>query len=103
MKKLIVAAFSLGTLFFSATVTAGNTSNTVISVNVNEDERQAVKAEELPEAIKKTLTGEEYKGYTISEATLVKTADATSHYEVSLAKDKETKLVKIDKDGKILK
>jgi hypothetical protein len=103
MKKLIVAAFSLGTVFFSATVTAGTPSNTAISINVNEDERQPVKAEELPEAVKKTLAGDDYKGFAITEATLVKSADATSHYEVSLAKDKETKLVKIDKDGKILK
>lgn len=102
MKKLIVAAFSLGMVFFSATVTAANASNTVISVTVNEDERQAVKSEELPEAVKKTLAGDEYKGYTITEATLVKSAEA-SHYEISLAKDKETKLVKCDKDGKILK
>ncbi len=103
MKKVIVAAFSLGMVFFSAAVNANTTNNnTVISVNYSDDERQAVKAEELPEAVKKTLAGEEFKGYTISTASLVKTADA-SYYEVSLAKDKETKLVKVDKDGKLLK
>ena len=102
MKKLIVAAFSLSMVCFSATVNAANASNSVISVKYNGDERTSVKAEELPEAVKKTLAGEEFKGYTIAEASLVKTADA-SYYEVSMAKDKETKIVKVDKEGKLLK
>jgi hypothetical protein len=103
MKKLILSAFSLSVMLFPAAISASNTvANTVISITAGDDERQTVKAEELPAGVKKTLDGEDYKGYTISTAAWVKSADA-SYYEVSLAKDKETKIVKIDKEGKLLK
>jgi hypothetical protein len=101
MKKLLVMAFCLGLAFTAKTVYSSNTA--VVSVAFNEDEKTAVKPEELPESIKKTLAADEYKGWAIQSAALVKTAE-TSHYEVSLANEKkEIKMIKFDKDGALLK
>ncbi len=103
MKKLMVLAFGLGLALTAKTVYAANNNvNTVVTTNLVNDERVALKPEELPEPIKKTLSAPEYKGWFITEAALVKTA-AASHYEVSLTKEKETKLVKFDKEGALLK
>ena len=103
MKKLMVAAFGLGLALTATTVYAANNKvNTVISVNLSDEEKTAVKPEELPEPIKKTLAGEEYKGWLVKEASLVKTA-TESHYEVSLNNEKETKTVKFNKEGALVK
>jgi hypothetical protein len=104
MKQLFVLAFCLGLAFTAKTIYASSTvATSVVSVTFNEDEKTAVKPEELPEPIKKTLAAEEYKGWAVQSAAIVKTATAF-HYEVSLANDKkETKMVKFDKEGALLK
>ena len=59
-----------------------------------------VKAEAIPEAVKATVAGEDYKGWIVSSAFLV---NATSpYYELVLTKDKETKIVKLDANGKLI-
>ncbi len=61
-------------------------------------EKKDIKAEELPEAVKKTLAGDSYKGWEISKASVAKDV-----YEVELKKGSETKTAKFDKDGKEVK
>lgn len=103
MKKLVALAFCLGLAFTAKTIYATNTASTSVVSVLNDDEKVAVKAEELPESIKKALSAEEYKGWVIQDANIVKTGEV-SHYEVSLANEKkETKTVKFDKDGALLK
>jgi len=108
MKKLILSAFCLGLGLTSVNVLASNnTSAVAVSVN-NDDERKALKAEELPEAVTKALASEAYAGWTVKEAAMVtKTATAAdkanpSYYEVTLSKEKETRTVKFQKDGTLL-
>ncbi len=103
MKKLVAMAFCLGLAFTANTVYASNTvSTTAVSV-MNDDEKTVVKPEELPDPIKKTLAADEYKGWAIQSAALVKSATA-SHYEVSVANEKkETKTLKFDEKGTLLK
>ena len=114
MKKLIVSAFCLGlTLTAASVMTASNQSQTIGVVTNTNDDRQPVKAEELPEPIKKVLAGDAYKGWTVKEATMVSNPAATTenaaaakdvatHYEVVLTKDKESKTFRFQKDGTLL-
>lgn len=102
MKKLIAMAFCLGLAFTANTVYASNVSAPVVNV-LNDDEKTAVKPEELPESVKKSLSADEYKGWTVQSASLVKSA-AASHYEIQVANEKnETKTLKFDKEGTLLK
>lgn len=96
MKKVIL---SLLVLFFAAGafVNAATISATVTSVQ--QDDKVKIKNEDLPEAVKTALQSNDYKGWTISAAYHLKSAD---QYEVELKKDAETKTVKLDKDGKVV-
>jgi hypothetical protein len=62
-----------------------------------QDEKTKIKSEELPEAVKKTLEAQEYRGWLIDAAYHVKSTDS---YEVELKNGAEAKTVKFDKDGK---
>ncbi len=62
-----------------------------------QDDKTKIKSEELPEAIKKTLEAQEYRGWLIDAAYHVKSTDS---YEVELKNGAEAKTVKFDKDGK---
>jgi hypothetical protein len=132
MKKLILTAFCLGLMLTSATLFAGSTQpQSEFVFAVENDDRQPVKAEDLPDGIRKSLTAEAYKGWKVIEAALVTTnnaadannnqegstspagdvkADGTvaadaaqqSYYEVTITNDKETKTLKFQKDGTLL-
>ena len=65
---------------------------------VDQDDKTKIKSEELPEAVKKTLEAQEYRGWLIDAAYHVKSTDS---YEVQLKNGAETKTVKFSKDGKV--
>jgi len=62
-----------------------------------QEEKTKIKSEELPEAVKKSLEAQEYRGWLIDAAYHVKSTDS---YEVELKNGAEAKTVKFDKDGK---
>ena len=62
-----------------------------------QDDKTKIKSEELPEAVKKSLEAQEYRGWLIDAAYHVKSTDS---YEVQLKNGAETKTVKFNKDGK---
>jgi hypothetical protein len=64
----------------------------------DQDDKTKIKSEELPEAVKKSLEGQEYRGWLIDAAYHVKSTDS---YEVQLKNGAETKTVKFSKDGKV--
>lgn len=66
-------------------------------VTVVQDDREKIKAEELPQTVKKSLEAEEYRGWLISAAYHIKSKD---QYEVELKNGAETKTVIFDKEGK---
>jgi hypothetical protein len=98
MKKVIfsfLVLLSAGGTFANASMispAAGATQQ-------QQDDKMKIKAEELPEAVKTTLQSADYKGWAISAAYHLKSAD---QYEVELKKDTETKTVKLDNEGKIV-
>lgn len=145
MKKTTFWALCLGFVLASANSIAANSLKTIVGISIPGDGRQVIKQEELPEAIKKTLATDAYKGWSVKEAALITpavpqtpstqapttpstTAQPTStagapapkaapsattpaaaapvspaYYEITLIKDKETKVVKFQKDGSVAK
>lgn len=100
MKKVILSVFSLG-LMLTATAVKANTVNVNNAIVVSMDnEKTAVKAEELPEAVKTTLAG--FEGFAVAEVFLIKSADA-SYYEATLTKGEEKQVVKVNVDGTLVK
>ncbi|WP_221391671.1 hypothetical protein [Dyadobacter sp. NIV53] len=102
MKKLIVSAMAL-TLISFASVQANtplNTNKEILSLVSNTQEKVAVKPEELPDGIKKTIRGEEFTGWKVTSAFLITAPDKTQYYELNVKNGKESARVKLDKDGK---
>lgn len=66
---------------------------------VVQDEKVKITENELPEAVKSTLKGEDYQEWSVNAVYHLKNAD---QYEVELTKEAETKTLKFDKDGKLV-
>ena len=82
--------------------TTGTTTTTTAPATQTED-KTLVTVEELPQGVKKTLSGATLKPWTPTEAYLVKTPDGKEYYAINLKKDEETGSVKLDKEGKPVK
>jgi Flp pilus assembly protein CpaB len=110
MKKLIVSALAL-TLISFASVQAQTTEpatqatqqevhkDAATTQKTDKEEKVAVKVEDLPAGIKKTIQGEEFTGWTVKKAFLVTETDKTQYYELLVAKGSESARVKLDKNG----
>jgi hypothetical protein len=100
MKKLF---FSISLVLFSAVMVFAQETVKETAVieqgNDVQDEKVEIKADELPEAVRTTLSTEEYKDWTIEKAYHIKT---NNHYEVKLKKGSESKSIKFDKDGNVV-
>ena len=109
MKKLIVSALAL-TLILFAFVQAQTANQTTEkhaehqqaqkAASADKEDKVAVKPEDLPEGIKKTIKSEEFSGWTVKKAFLVTESDKTQYYELQVANGKESARVKLDKDGR---
>ena len=67
------------------------------SVVQQKEDKLKIKKEELPEAIRKTLEGDAFKGWAIANAFKMNNGE----YEVELKKGTNAQSVKFDKDGKV--
>jgi hypothetical protein len=96
MKKLMFAFIALlgSVAFVSADAISYSINQTPAA---QQDEKVKIKPEELPEAVKKALEMQDYRGWLV-DAAYKDTAKET--YEVHLKNGAETKIVKFDKDGK---
>jgi hypothetical protein len=101
MKKLVFAmlAFGASVVAVQAQDSPAPTPEATPSTSAvaTQDDKVKIKAEELPEAVKKSLEAQEYKGWLINAAYHVKSTDS---YEVELKNGAETKTFKFDKEGK---
>ena len=96
MKKLMFAFIALlgSVAFVSADAISYSINQTPAA---QQDEKVKIKPEELPEAVKKALEMQDYRGWLV-DAAYKDTAKET--YEVHLKNGAETKIVKFDKEGK---
>ncbi|MCE7065952.1 hypothetical protein [Dyadobacter sp. CY326] len=109
MRKLIVSAVAMTLISFASvqanaqTTEAAQTETkqetTTKTTTTSKEEKVAVKPEDLPEGIKKTIKGEEFSGWTVKKAFLI-TEGSNEYYELQVAKGSESARVKLDKDGK---
>ena len=97
MKKLML---SLAFLALAGVVTVNANTQQDVTIVRLQDEKKPVKVEELPDAVKATLAGDDYKEWMAEKAFQVKPATGAEYYEIELKKGEETKTVKLDKDGK---
>ena len=106
MKKLVVSALALTLISFAsvqAQTTEKSESHATHQATTQKDgkeEKVAVKPEDLPEGIKKTIKGEEFSGWTVKKAYLVTEEGNKQYYELQVAKGNESARVKLDKDGR---
>lgn len=96
MKKLMFVFIALlgSVAFVSANAISYSINQTPAA---QQDEKVKIKPEELPEAVKKALEMQDYRGWLV-DAAYKDTSKET--YEVHLKNGAETKIVKFDKDGK---
>jgi hypothetical protein len=98
MKKMIVSAFMLAavaTVSYAKTATTANT----ITIAADDDNKTKVDPATLPDAVKTTLGGDAYKGWTVSNAWVVKAEPA--YYTVELKNGDKTTTVNVGADGKV--
>jgi hypothetical protein len=100
MKKLMFASLALlgSVAFVNAQDAATPAPAATAAPAADQEDKAKIKSEELPEAVKKALEAQEYRGWLINGATHVKSTDT---YEVELKNGAETKVVKFSKDGKV--
>lgn len=96
-KQIFLSAILLGAC--TLVVNAQTQPSTASATTANAiQEKKEIKAADLPETVKKTLAGDDYKGWEVSKAFV-----ANDVYEVELKKGTEAKTFKFDKDGKVIK
>jgi len=102
MKKVIlVMVLLIGALVVNAHPYASTVMSNVTTVSMQMAERTPVKPEDLMKPIKDNLA-KDYAGYTIKEATSVKSDDINT-FEVVVTKGTSSLTLVYDKDGKFLK
>lgn len=98
MKKIMLSALFVA---FATTATIAQTVETVnIEATTQQQEKAAVKLEDLPEAVKSTLSGDKYAEWAPTEASVITSQEGVKHFEVTLKKDDEVKVINIGEDGK---
>ena len=102
MKKIILSALFLA---FGTTAIFAETENksTTETVYILQDEKTPIKLEALPDSVKATLAGEEFKEWTASEAFVVTPKEGAKHFEVVLKNaEEQVAVVKFGEDGKVI-
>lgn len=97
MKKVTILALLC---VFAAGI--ANTQAATVAIRsgvVKYDEKVKIKKEELPDAVRTALAGNDYNGWEISECYQWK---ESGNYEVELKNGDQKKTVKLDKDGKVI-
>lgn len=100
MKKIMLSAAILA--FAGLSVAQANPFQPSIIQGIVQDERTPVKPEDLPDAVKTTLSGEVYAGWAVKEAYAVAPTQGTPYFEVTLEKEGETQMVQLDAEGNIV-
>lgn len=102
MKKIILSAAFLA--FAGLTTVKATELSHKVTVIAQQDSttKTPVELKDLPDAVKETLASDPVKEWTPTAAFLVTNADKTSHYQIDVKKEEESKSLKIGADGKII-
>ena len=99
MKKIMLSALFVA---FAVSATIAQPVNEVSIEVVAQQEKTPIKLEELPDAVKTTLSGEAYTGWIPSEAFVVTPEEGSKYFEVTLKNEEEVKVVNLSEDGKVI-
>lgn len=97
MKKLLVVMLS--SAFVLGTSTVVNANETMIAQEKVQDARKAITLDELPDAIKSTLTSDDFKDFKAESAAIVQSGTQVI-YEVSGKRGDKTEVLHFGADGK---
>jgi hypothetical protein len=106
MKKLIIAVIAITTTVFANAQTGTETAKTPKTeiTDASNPDRVKIKLEELPAAVRKSLTEDAFQGWTAKNAYIVKNKTEKPYYEVELWNTKsELNVVKFNEDGTVIK
>ncbi|MCF0063880.1 hypothetical protein MUK70_26755 [Dyadobacter chenwenxiniae] len=98
MKKLILPALLMTIL--GATEVQANTTKAGTFALCSTQGKVAVRPDDLPEAVKNTLSGDAYAGWQVTSAFLVTKEDNSQYFEVNAKKGEESTVINLDKYGK---
>ncbi|WP_430406644.1 hypothetical protein [Fluviicola sp.] len=103
MKKFIIAAIAITTtVFANAQADVNATQAKTEEVATTNPDRVRINLEDLPAAVKKSLTEDAFQGWTAKTAYIVKAEKP--YYEVELVNAKsEANVVKFNEDGTVIK
>jgi len=109
MKKLMFAiCLMLGAVVAvnaqdtTSTTTPSSEYNTQSQNQDQDQDKEAIAASELPAAVRASLEGQDYSGWTVGQA-YRKMKDGKTVYAVEMKQGSETKMVKFDEQGNKLK
>jgi hypothetical protein len=98
MRKLILSAMLL-TIIGAVELHANPSATAGISSCRNQD-KVAVRPDDLPEAVKSILAGDAYAGWQVTSAFLITREDNSQYFEINAKKGEETAVFNLDKYGK---
>jgi hypothetical protein len=99
MKKIMLSALFVA---FAVSATIAQPVNQVTMEVVAQQEKTPIKLEELPDAVKTTLSGEQFTDWAPTEAFVVTPEEGAKYFEVTLKKGEEVKVVNLAEDGKVI-
>jgi len=102
MKRVFFALGALlltGSLFAGVNEIVNKSDDIAVSIQVDSP-KEKITVDQLPQAVKKALAGDDYKDWTIDTVYLVK--GDKEYYQIALKKDTNTKTVNFDKDGNVV-
>jgi hypothetical protein len=106
MKKLLlaIAFMTVGSIAVLAQDPAPATTPTPPATETQQDQDmgQAIASSELPAPVQTALQGQDYTGWTVGNA-YKKEKDGKTFYAIEMTKGSETKKVKFDADGNVVK
>ncbi|WP_439559735.1 hypothetical protein [Dyadobacter sp.] len=98
MKQLFLGTILGICLAFSSPF--ADTSAATMAVRTVDQNKVAVRPEDLPEAVKTTLSGDGYADWKVASAYLITRENNAQYYEINLKKGDETTIVSLDKYGR---
>ncbi len=98
MKKHL--CFVLGLTFAAGSVASAEVPGRAGTYVTWQQEKVEVKAEDLPDAVKKALKEDPYTGWEITKAYKVPGPGNTTLYEIELKKGEDMMKVSVDENGK---
>jgi len=98
MKKLLfISMVMAGTLAINQRANALMDRTATLLHSMAQDEKTKIKKEELPEPVRKKLSGDAYKGWVIVNSYKL----GGEEYQVELKKGDTTQVLKFDKEGNV--